>query len=94
MYPGLFAKAMSTITDMSKANYFYIIAFPEYSGYRVEQDPVFTAYIAATSSSTPSTPTGGAGIIIVAIVVIAVIVVAAFLITRRKPADRQDKNPT
>jgi hypothetical protein len=84
MYPALFAKAMSTITDMSKANYFYVIAFPEYSGYRVEQDPVFTAYMAATPSTTPNTPSG-AGVIIIALVIIAVGVAIAVLLTRRKP---------
>src|SRR4030043_1056424 len=53
MYPALFAKAASTIANISRANYFYIIAYPQYSGYRVEQDPTFTAYIAASQSSTP-----------------------------------------
>jgi hypothetical protein len=84
MYPALFAKAMSTITDMSKANYFYVVAFPEYSGYRVEQDPVFTAYMAAPSSPAPNTPSG-IGVIIIALVIIAVGVVIAVLLTRRKP---------
>jgi hypothetical protein len=89
MYPALFAKAMSTITDMSKANYFYAIAFPEYSGYRVEQDPVFTAYMAATPSATSNTPSG-AGIILIATVIIAVGIAVAVLLTRRKP--RQPTN--
>ena len=46
MYHALFQKAVSTISDMSKANYFYIIAYPEYNGFRIEHDPTFTAYIA------------------------------------------------
>jgi len=57
MYPALFAKAMDTLSNMSKANYWYTIAYPEYSGYRVEHDPMFTAYIAQaqpTPSLTPS----------------------------------------
>src|SRR3990170_1312504 len=87
MYPALFAKAAATIANMSRANYFYIIAFPEYSGYRVEQDPTFTAYIAAASStSTPtSQPTGGGGIILIALIIAAVVIGAAVIKLRRKP---------
>jgi hypothetical protein len=84
MYPALFAKAASTIANMSRANYFYIIAYPEYSGYRVEHDPTFTAYIAAPQE-TNVPPSGAGGIIIIAIVIIAVGIGVAVLIARRKP---------
>jgi hypothetical protein len=84
MYPALFAKAASTIANMSRANYFYIIAYPEYSGYRVEHDPTFTAYIAAPQE-TRVPPSGAGGIIIIAIVIIAVGIGVAVLIARRKP---------
>ena len=87
MYPALFAKAASTIANMSRANYFYIIAYPEYSGYRVEHDPTFTAYIAAPSGTTPEQPPASAGaLVIVAIVIIVVGIGAAVLISRRKPS--------
>jgi hypothetical protein len=85
MYPALFTKAMSTIANMSRANYFYITAYPEYSGYRVEHDPTFTAYIAAPSGVTPNQPpTGAAGIIIIAVIIIAVGIGIAVFISRRK----------
>jgi hypothetical protein len=87
MYPALFAKAVSTIANMSRANYFYIVAYPEYSGYRVEHDPTFTAYIAA-SGATPEQPPAG-GIIIIAIIIVAVGIGAAVLIARRNPAKIQ-----
>jgi len=45
MHPQLYNKAKDTIQNMTRANYFYIIAYPVYSGYRVEHDPVYTAYI-------------------------------------------------
>jgi len=45
MYPQLFQKAMESVTNMSRANYFYLIGYPTYSGYRIEHDPVLTAYI-------------------------------------------------
>jgi hypothetical protein len=86
MYPALFAKAASTIANMSRANYFYTIAYPNYSGYRVEHDPTFTAYIAtnADNSGNPP-PTGVGGIIIIAIIIIVVGIGAAAFIARRKP---------
>jgi hypothetical protein len=88
MYPALFAKAASTISNMSRANYFYIIAYPEYSGYRVEHDPTFTAYIAAPSDGTiPNQPLGSAGsLVIIAIIIIVVGLGGALLIARRKPS--------
>ena len=86
MYPALFAKSVSTIANMSRANYFYIIAYPEYSGYRIEHDPTFTAYIATTSDTTPEQPpTGVGGIIIIGIIILVVGISAALLIRRRKP---------
>jgi hypothetical protein len=86
MYPALFAKAVSTIANMSRANYFYIVAYPEYSGYRVEHDPTFTAYIAASSATPEQPPAGAGGIIIIAIIIVAVGIGAAVLIARRKPS--------
>jgi hypothetical protein len=87
MYPALFAKSVSTIANMSRANYFYIIAYPEYSGYRIEHDPTFTAYIATTSDTTPEQPPTGVGgiIIIIGIIILVVGISAALLIRRRKP---------
>jgi hypothetical protein len=91
MYPALFAKAVSTIANMSRANFFYIIAYPEYSGYRVEHDPTFTAYIATesvatpTPSASPDQPISG-GLIIIAIVIVAFGIALAILISQRKPS--------
>ncbi len=84
MYPALFAKSLQTIANMSRANYFYIIAYPEYSGYRVEHDPTFTAYLATNTSSNPP-PAGVGGIIIIAVIIIAVGIGVAAFIARRKP---------
>ena len=87
MYPVLFAKAVSTIANMSRANYFYTIAYPEYSGFRVEHDPTFTVYIAATPNTVPEQPLAGAGVvIIIALIIVATSIVVAILLTRRKPS--------
>lgn len=85
MYPALFAKAVSTISNMERANYFYITSYPHYSGFRVEHDPTFTAYIAPTQSTTPGMLNGVIGIVVVAFIVAAVVAVAAIVITRRMP---------
>jgi len=92
MYPAMFAKAMDTLTNISKANYWYTIAYPEYSGYRVEHDPVLTAYIAQAQPTTmpstsatapPSNPTNFGGAIVLAVIIIAIIVVAVAVLRRR-----------
>jgi hypothetical protein len=71
---------------MSRANYFYTIAYPHYSGYRVEHDPMFTAYIATnTDTSGNPPPTGAVGIIIIAAIIIAVGIGVVAFIARRKP---------
>jgi len=86
MCPALFAKAASTISNMSRANYFYIITYPEYSGYRVEHDPTFTAYIATTQVSTPDQPLRGmVSLIIIALVALAIGIGISLFIARRKP---------
>ncbi len=86
MHPALFAKSLQTIANMSRANYFYIIAYSDYSGYTVEHDPTFTAYIATnTDTSGNPPPTGAGGIIIIAIIIIAVGIGVAAFIARRKP---------
>jgi hypothetical protein len=85
MFPALLAKSVSTIANMSRANYFYITAYPQYSGFRVEHDPVFTAYI-ATSEAPPTTSPGGAGgFVVIALVIVAVAVAAVVFALRRKP---------
>jgi hypothetical protein len=82
MYPALFAKATSTISDLSRANFFYTIAYPEYSGYRIEHDPTFTAYIASPATN-PSLPSAG-GLLFLASVIVAIGIVIVVLIALRK----------
>jgi hypothetical protein len=84
MYPELYAKALETITNMSRANYFYIIGYGNYSGYRVEHDPTLTVYV-STPTTAPTTPPNGTGIIIIGAVAVIIIVAAAMVLRRRKP---------
>lgn len=81
MYPQLYARAKETITNMSRANYLYLIAYPTYSGYRVEHDPVLTVYM----SESPVLPPNWAGIFVVGAIAAASVVGIAVLVRRRKP---------
>ncbi|HXX87088.1 MAG TPA: hypothetical protein VEH86_01400 [Candidatus Acidoferrum sp.] len=84
MYPGLYARAVDTITNMTRANYFYIIGYGNYSGFRIEHDPTLTVYLSTPTTET-STPVNIGGIIIVGIIVVAIAFGAAIAIRRRKP---------
>jgi hypothetical protein len=89
MYPELNQKATETISDMTKANYFYITSYPTYNGYRIEHDPVFTAYLASAEAPTATTnpqqlnQPRTLSLIAIIIIIIAVII-AIVLITRKK----------
>jgi hypothetical protein len=95
MYPALYQKASESVSDMSKANYFYITSYPTYSGYRIEHDPIFTAYIASSvpqsSTATPTTnplQTNQTRTIFLLAFVAAIIaiIVSVVLIARKKTA--------
>jgi hypothetical protein len=92
MFPRLYAKAEETITNMSRANYFYIIGYGNYSGYRIEHDPTLTVYLTtqATGASTP--PNGGA---IIALGAAAAIIIIAFalIVRRKKPKTTNTTTP-
>ncbi len=45
MRPALYQEAKERITDMTRADYLYIISYPTYSGYKIEHDPTYTAYV-------------------------------------------------
>jgi hypothetical protein len=80
MNPQLFNKAKETITNMTKANYFYITAYPTYSGYKVEHDPTTTIYLTPATT----TPPNWFGILIIGATIIAVTAAAAVILRRRK----------
>jgi hypothetical protein len=41
----LYQKAKEHLANMTRADYFYITSYPVYSGFRVEHDPTYTAYV-------------------------------------------------
>jgi len=88
MHPQLFQKARENITNMTRANYFYLIAYPTYSGYRVVHDPTFTVYL--TTLTSPAHPYLGP-VLIIAVIAATVTLVAVFA-RRRKP--KQTSTPS
>jgi hypothetical protein len=64
----------------------YAVSFPEWNGYRIVHDPVYTAY---TSFEAPSEDTAGAnasGFIVLMMVIVVVAVVAIAYAMRRRGA--------
>jgi hypothetical protein len=87
MDPELYEQAKDHLMDMNYADYFYLTAYPEYSGYRIEHDPTVTAYCHLTTSEPPPEEDNAApnmGAILVIIVIIAAIIAAAVFIIVKK----------
>lgn len=80
MYPQMYQQAKDTITNMTRADYLYLISYPNYSGYRIEHDPVLTAYFAPAAA----TPNLG-GLILLAAIAGIIIVATVIVLKRRHP---------
>jgi len=93
--PQLYQKALTHMLNMTYADYFYLISYPKYSGFKVEHDPTYTAYIATpptTETTTPPNLAGLFGLIIIAVIVVAII--GTMLILRRRGTKTQTTPPT
>jgi hypothetical protein len=87
MDPELYQQAKERLLDMSYADYFYVIAYQVYDGYRIEHDPTYTAYCSLTTEE-PSGPTDESAIPtkggLVLIVGLAAVAAVAYVILRRR----------
>jgi hypothetical protein len=92
MYPQLFQRAKESITNMTRADYLFMISYSNYSGYRIEHDPVYTVYFAPTAATIPGTGIGG--LIVSAIIGAVVIATVAIVISRRKGQKQPPQSPT
>ena len=87
MYPQLYQRAKETIANMTRADYLFLISYPNYSGYRIEHDPLYTVYFAPTTTAEPTAgPKLGALIVIAAIA--GIIIAAAIVILKRKGPEK------
>ena len=74
---------------MNYADYFYLTAYPEYSGYRIEHDPTITVYCHLTTNEPPpedngenAAPKTGA-ILVIVVIIMAIAAAAVFIIGTR-----------
>ncbi|MFQ6073677.1 MAG: hypothetical protein ACE5KC_00520 [Candidatus Bathyarchaeia archaeon] len=86
MRPTLYQNAKDRIMNMTRADYFYIISYPTYSGFKVEHDPTYTAYIEIEESA--GSPAGiGAPhwqvYLVVAIGAVAIAIIGVMFAVRR-----------
>jgi hypothetical protein len=91
----LYKQAKEHLLNMSYADFFYIISYPTYSGYRIEHDPTYTAYYNANAEGTAGPPNLAGLILIVAMVAIFAVIAVAVLRNRRpkKNETRQTNTP-
>lgn len=81
----LYEQAKDQLLNMTYADYFYIISYPTYEGYRIEHDPIFTAFLAGPPTSdeiVDQTPTFGGIVVLGAIA--AIVIIAVVVLLRRK----------
>src|SRR5437667_7524458 len=79
--PGLIQQARTGMVSFTVTDYLYIISYPTWGGYRIVNDPAYTAYYQPTS------PSGILTAIFLAVAVAAGIGgVFAFLFRRRRTA--------
>ena len=87
MDPELYEQAKDHLLDMNYADYFYLTAYPEYSGYRIEHDPTVTAYCHLTTSEPPpeedNAATNIGAILVIIVIILAIIAAAVFVIVKK-----------
>ena len=87
----LFDQAKSHLLNMTYADYFYVISYPVYDGYRVVHDPTYVAYFEAVAES--GNPLAKFFGLIVLVAIVSVVVVAAVLLLKRRSKSKST-NPT
>jgi hypothetical protein len=88
--PPLYQKTKDHMLNMTYADYFYLISYPKYSGFKIQHDPTYTAYIASTATTT--IPPNLFGLLLIG-GIIAVVVVGAVIVLRRRGAKTQIAEP-
>jgi len=88
--PPLYQKAKDQMLNMEYADYFYIISYPKYSGFKIEHDPTYTAYFA---SATPTTGLPNLFGLLLIGGIIAVVIIGAVYVVRRRGSKTQPVQP-
>ena len=74
---------------MTRADYLFLISYPNYSGYRIEHDPLYTVYFAPTTEAGPNL-----GDLVLIAAIASIIIVAAVVILRRKRTKKTSQTLT
>jgi hypothetical protein len=82
MYPLAYAYARATIANMTRANYFYVIGYPTYSGYKIAHDPQWTVYLDTTAVFTGVDNPAFGGLLLITVIVVAAS--ASVILVRRR----------
>ena len=84
MYPLAYAYARATIANMTRANYFYVIGYPTYSGFKIVHDPQLTMYLDTTAVFAAPDDVAWGGLLLISTIVVVAGVSAVVLIRRRR----------
>ncbi len=90
MYPQLYQRAKDSITNITRADYLYLISYSNYSGYRIVHDPVYTVYFAPAADVAGSNLGG----LLVIAATVGIIIAVAVVILRRKGSKKQSESST
>jgi hypothetical protein len=84
--PELYEQAKDHLLDMNYADYFYITAYPTYEGYKIEHDPVITAYchLTAAENNPEVAIPQGIGVAFILGLLIAFVGILVLVIVKRK----------
>lgn len=92
MDPVLYQQAKEHLLNLTYADYFYIIAYPTYGGYRIVHDPTYTAYYNANPTTT--NPSKWGGLILIGALIAIVAVGAAVILRRHRNKQPQNTEHT
>jgi hypothetical protein len=83
--PPLYEKAKDHMLNMTYADYFYVISYPKYSGFRIEHDPTYTAYASLEAAAPATTAPRIFGLVLLGAIIVVVVIGSMFFMRRRKP---------
>ncbi|MCW4035042.1 MAG: hypothetical protein NWF03_06720 [Candidatus Bathyarchaeota archaeon] len=79
----LYEQYKDELLNMTYADYFYVISYPTYDGYKIEHDPIYTVFLAETEQTQTTDDPKLGGVLVLGLVG-AVVIVAVVLFLRRK----------
>ena len=79
----LYNQTKDQLLNMTYADYFYIVSYPTYDGYKIEHDPIYTVFFAPTTTAVVDETAKFGGILIVGAIA-AIVIVTVIVFLRRK----------